>query len=133
MHRYIREKPQYVRPSSTELQRTQKKLIYEEPAPFVSATHWSIIDRTKGELLFGKRETETRQIASLTKIMTAMVVLDLVKESASNNFAHLDSYVTILESASEMTGTTANLLDRDMLTVEDLIYGMMLPSGNDAA
>jgi D-alanyl-D-alanine carboxypeptidase (penicillin-binding protein 5/6) len=65
--------------------------------------------------------------------MTAMVVLDLVKESASNNFAHLDSYVTILESASEMTGTTANLLDRDMLTVEDLIYGMMLPSGNDAA
>jgi D-alanyl-D-alanine carboxypeptidase (penicillin-binding protein 5/6) len=99
----------------------------------VSATHWSIIDRTKGELLFGKRETETRQIASLTKIMTAMVVLDLVKESASNNFAHLDSYVTILESASEMTGTTANLLDRDMLTVEDLIYGMMLPSGNDAA
>jgi D-alanyl-D-alanine carboxypeptidase len=32
-----------------------------------------------------------------------------------------------------MTGTTANLLDRDMLTVEDLIYGMMLPSGNDAA
>ena len=99
----------------------------------MSATHWSIIDRTKGELLFGKRETETRQIASLTKIMTAMVVLDLVKESASNNFAHLDSYVTILESASEMTGTTANLLDRDMLTIEDLIYGMMLPSGNDAA
>lgn len=99
----------------------------------MSATHWSIIDKTKGELLFGKRETETRQIASLTKIMTAMVVLDLVKESASNNFAHLDSYVTILESASEMTGTTANLLDRDMLTVEDLIYGMMLPSGNDAA
>ena len=99
----------------------------------MSATHWSIIDRTKGELLFGKRETETRQIASLTKIMTAMVVLDLVKESASNNFAHLDSYVTILESASEMTGTTANLLERDMLTVEDLIYGMMLPSGNDAA
>ena len=99
----------------------------------MSATHGSIIDRTKGELLFGKRETETRQIASLTKIMTAMVVLDLVKESASNNFAHLDSYVTILESASEMTGTTANLLDRDMLTVEDLIYGMMLPSGNDAA
>ena len=99
----------------------------------MSATHWSIIDITKGELLFGKRETETRQIASLTKIMTAMVVLDLVKESASNNFAHLDSYVTILESASEMTGTTANLLERDMLTVEDLIYGMMLPSGNDAA
>jgi D-alanyl-D-alanine carboxypeptidase (penicillin-binding protein 5/6) len=66
--------------------------------------------------------------------MTAMVVLDLVKEfEASNNFASLDSLVTILESASEMTGTSANLLDRDMLTVEDLIYGMMLPSGNDAA
>lgn len=66
--------------------------------------------------------------------MTAMVVLDLVKEfEASNNFASLDSLVTILESASEMTGTSANLIDRDMLTVENLIYGMMLPSGNDAA
>jgi len=64
--------------------------------------------------------------------MTSLVVLDLCKES-KNNFADLESYVTILESASEMTGTTANLLDRDMLTVEDLIYGMMLPSGNDAA
>ena len=66
--------------------------------------------------------------------MTAMVVLDLVKEfEASNNFASLDSLVTILETASEMTGTSANLIDRDMLTVENLIYGMMLPSGNDAA
>jgi len=64
--------------------------------------------------------------------MTSLVVLDLCKDS-KNNFADLESYVTILESASEMTGTTANLLDRDMLTVEDLIYGMMLPSGNDAA
>lgn len=65
--------------------------------------------------------------------MTALVVLDICKEPKMNNFADIDSYITILESASEMTGTTANLLDRDMLTVVDLIYGMMLPSGNDAA
>ena len=39
-----KEKITYVRPSSTEFIKTQKKLIYEEPAPYVSATHWCIID-----------------------------------------------------------------------------------------
>ena len=41
--------------------------------------------------------------------------------------------MTITPSAAEMEGTSAQLLDRDLLTIEDLIYGMMLPSGNDAA
>jgi len=47
-------------------------------------------------LLFGKRENEIRQIASLTKIMTTLVVLDIIEElKSTNNFASLDSYVTI--------------------------------------
>lgn len=35
--------------------------------------------------------------------------------------------------SSQMNGTTAELKHRDIITVEDLLYGMMLPSGNDAA
>lgn len=50
---------QYDRPSSTELAQTQMKLIYENPAPFVSATNWCIVNRKKADLLFGKRETES--------------------------------------------------------------------------
>lgn len=70
------------------------KLIYESPAPFVSATQWCIMDRKKNDLLFGKRETESWQIASLTKIMTATVVLDLIEEFENkSNFARLQSQV----------------------------------------
>jgi D-alanyl-D-alanine carboxypeptidase len=48
----------------------------ENPAPFVTASAWIIIDEgSKGEMLFGKNESDSRQVASLTKIMTSYVVL----------------------------------------------------------
>jgi D-alanyl-D-alanine carboxypeptidase len=53
-----------------------RQLIMENPAPFVTASAWIIIDdSSKGEMLFGRNEHESRQVASLTKIMTAYVVL----------------------------------------------------------
>ena len=41
--------------------------------------------------------------------------------------------IKISKAASRVIGTTANLLENDVLSVEQLQYGMMLPSGNDAA
>jgi serine-type D-Ala-D-Ala carboxypeptidase (penicillin-binding protein 5/6) len=41
--------------------------------------------------------------------------------------------VTVDETAVEVTGTSANLLAGDKLSVNELLYGLMLPSGNDAA
>ena len=41
--------------------------------------------------------------------------------------------VTIDEEAGEMSGTTAELIAGDVISVEQLLYGLMLPSGNDAA
>lgn len=66
------------RPSSAEIFQTQQKLLLENPAPYVSANNWVIIDRKKGDLMFGKCENESRQVASLTKIMTAYCVLNLL-------------------------------------------------------
>lgn len=43
------------------------------------------------------------------------------------------TYVTVDEVAGNMTGTSAELVAGDVLTVEELLYGLMLPSGNDAA
>jgi D-alanyl-D-alanine carboxypeptidase (penicillin-binding protein 5/6) len=43
------------------------------------------------------------------------------------------AYVTISRDASNVKGTTANLIEGDILTVSQLSYGMMLPSGNDAS
>ena len=67
----------------------------------------------------------------MTKIMTSYCVFQLLEEYASE--VSIDSVVTVSPSAARMNGTTANLLSYDKLTVKDLLYGMMLPSGNDAA
>ena len=59
----------------------------ENPAPYVSAYNWAIIDRKKGDLMFGKCETESKQIASLTKIMTAYCVLNLIERYSTSLYA----------------------------------------------
>ena len=43
------------------------------------------------------------------------------------------TYITISRQASNMKGTSAELKDGDIISVSQLFYGMMLPSGNDAA
>ena len=111
-----------------------QKLLLENPAPYVSASNWILLDRKKGDLLFGKCETESKQVASLTKIMTAHCVMNLIESfRGESKYANLSNEVKILRPVSQICGTSACLLDGDSLTVEQLMYGMMLPSGNDAA
>lgn len=43
------------------------------------------------------------------------------------------TYITVTRFAARVKGTTADLIEGDILTVNQLFYGMMLPSGNDAA
>lgn len=69
-------------------------------------------------------------MASLTKMMTAYTVLNLVDKLGIDMTTEL---LTIGEEATHVIGTSAELVAGDMLTIEQLMYGMMLPSGNDAA
>lgn len=66
--------------------------------------------------------------------MTSLVVLELL-EQCEGVSPHIGQgkLIKIPFSASQLCGTSANLLADDMLTVEQLMFGMMLPSGNDAA
>jgi D-alanyl-D-alanine carboxypeptidase len=107
-----------------------RKLIFETPAPFISASSWVILDRTSGEILFAKNEFEERQVASLTKVMTCLVVLTLIDRFGIGEHREI---VTILHCCAELNGTSASLVPGDHLTVWELLHGMMLPSGNDAA
>ena len=68
-------------------------------------------------------------MASLTKIMTCILSLYL---SRKFNLS-LDSIVKISRRASSLIGTSAELEAGDKICLKDLLYGMMLPSGNDAA
>ena len=84
--------------------------------------------------MFGKCENESRQVASLTKIMTAFCVLNLLdKYGGTSKYASLQTQIKISRQVSIINGTTADLREGDTLTVNELMYGMMLPSGNDAS
>lgn len=84
-----------------------------------------------GQLLFGKCEQERREFASLTKIMTFHVVQLYAKRN--NNLDLRAVQVPISKNAARINGTSARTRAGDIFPCTDLLYGMMLPSGNDAA
>lgn len=97
--------------------------------PVVSAKGWVVADGATGRVLGAANETTPLVLASTTKIMTAYIVLRL----ASDDPKVLDEVVTVSEKAAKTTGTGARLKAGEKLAVRDLLYGLMLPSGNDAA
>ena len=84
-----------------------------------------IFDRNSGEVLWGKQENMRLPMASTTKIMTSIILLESGKD--------LNEIVKIDKKAAAIGGSTMGLKTGDELTLNDLFYGMMLPSGNDAA
>lgn len=102
----------------------------DNPAPYVSARSWVITNLDTGECLFAKQEKDTRQVASLTKIMTFWVVINIC-EKFDIDLEKTD--ISILTPCASIGGTSARLLPGDKMNINELLYGMMLPSGNDAA
>lgn len=83
-----------------------------------------VIDRLTQSILYGKNEKNKVKMASTTKIMTAIVVL----ENSS-----LDTTVEASKKAAGTGGSRLGLKTGDKITIRDLMYGLMLCSGNDAA
>jgi serine-type D-Ala-D-Ala carboxypeptidase (penicillin-binding protein 5/6) len=97
--------------------------------PFVTAKTWAIADGRTGKVLWGHDETKQVDIASTTKIMTAYVVLRL----AASEPAVLDEMVTFSKRADGTIGSSSEVEEGEQLPVRELLYGLLLPSGNDAA
>lgn len=97
--------------------------------PFVSAKAWAIADGKTGKFLSGAHEAELRPMASTTKVMTAWVVLQLAQDDPKV----LEETVVFSERAAKTTGSSARLRAGERLPVRELLYGLLLPSGNDAA
>ena len=83
-----------------------------------------VIDADSGRTLYEKNADERRLIASTTKILTTLVVL---------NNARLDDTVTVTDEILKAYGSSIYIKPGEKFTVEDLLYGLMLRSGNDAA
>lgn len=90
----------------------------------ISAQHAIVIEHPSGEVIFEKNGYEQTEIASLTKVLTALIVLEQ---------SRLDEKVNIEKEHVAVEGSSIYLKEKDQMTVEDLLYGLMLRSGNDAA
>lgn len=98
------------------------------PPPAVSAKAWAVADGRSGELLRGHNADEPRKSASTTKMMCAYVVLHL----AAQQPAVLDEVMTFSKLADDTTGSTSGIRAGEKISVRECLYGLMLPSGNDA-
>ena len=90
----------------------------------INSRSYIVLDRKTNEVLFGKNQFEKRKMASTTKIMTALITLERV---------NLQDNVTVSKKAARTGGSRLGLKANDIITVNDLLYGLMLCSGNDAA
>jgi D-alanyl-D-alanine carboxypeptidase (penicillin-binding protein 5/6) len=93
-------------------------------APGVSAHSAIVIEQESGRVIFGKQEHEVRRIASITKIMTAILAIESGK---------MDEKVTVSKNAQGTEGSSLYLIAGEKIKLEDLVYGLMLRSGNDSA
>ena len=92
------------------------------PLNELSATSVVVQDAVSGVYLFRRASTMQLPPASTTKILTALVVLDSMS---------LDDVVKVGELKNN--GQTIGLITGEKMTVENLLYGMLIQSGNDAA
>ena len=90
----------------------------------ISAECAILIDAQTGRVLYEKQAEEKSLIASTTKIMTALVICEQTNV--------LDR-VKIPKEAVGIEGSSMYLKEGEVLTVQELLYGLMLQSGNDAA
>ena len=90
----------------------------------VAAKGAVLIDGASGRVLFGQNENQRLPEASCTKIMTALLALEN---------ADLGDEVTAGKNAHGVSGTSIYLSEGETLTMEQMLYGLMLRSGNDAA
>lgn len=94
-------------------------------APAVSAASAVLLDADSGRILYAQNENEERAIASITKLMTALVAAEYLDD--------LSQTITIQKAWTGIEGTSLYLKAGEEISLETLLYGLLLHSGNDAA
>lgn len=92
--------------------------------PKTNSRRYIVYDRISKSMIIGKNEDVKSAMASTTKIMTTIVILEK---------ADLNEKVTVSAKAGGTGGSRLGLKRGDKASVRDLLYGLMLRSGNDAA
>ena len=95
-----------------------------ENEPNINSRIGLIYDRNSGQVLFEKNGYKQTLMASTTKIMTAIVVVEN---------SNLSKIVEVDNKSAQTGGSRLGLKKNDKITINDLLYGLMMKSGNDAA
>ena len=95
-----------------------------QEAPQTAAQSVVLMDGESGRILYEKNSGEERPIASITKIMTALIAIE---------GGGLDEEVPIKREYTLTEGSSLYLKPGETLTLRELLYGLLLVSGNDAA
>ena len=99
-------------------------LFFPVRAEAISAEKAYVLDAVSGEVLYAKNADAQSLIASTTKIMTALIVCEQ---------CNVLDRMRIPKEAVGIEGSSMYLQEGEVLTVQELLYGLMLRSGNDAA
>ena len=99
-------------------------LASEEKELNLNARSCVVLDRNSKKIIFGKNEYNKVKMASTTKIMTATIIIEN---------CDLNKTITISKKAASTGGSRVGLKSGDKITIRDLLYGLLLCSGNDAA
>lgn len=83
-----------------------------------------VMDMESGRILYEKNADEKRPMASLTKIMTSILLVEN---------CDMDELIEVPQAAANIGGSTVGLKKGDKVTARSLLYGMLLSSGNDCA
>ena len=109
---------------SSEISETIAQTTDSLEASSINSRSCIIYDRNSHMILYGKNETKQVKMASTTKIMTSLVIIEN---------CDLSETIEVSKKAAGTGGSRLGLKAEDKITIKDLLYGLMLCSGNDAA
>lgn len=113
----------------TFLFQTAAAVSAESAGPTVSAKSAILMEASTGEILYESNPDERLPIASVTKIMTMLLIMEAIDSGKIT----LDEMVTASERAKSMGGSTMFLETGEQLTVSDMLKGIAVASANDGA
>jgi len=100
----------------------------EEAPPAIAASAWLLMDHHSGQVLAAQNPDQKVEPASLTKVMTAYIVYTALRDGRLRR----DQVVPVSEKAWKAPGSRMFIDPRQRVTVDELISGMVIQSGNDA-
>lgn len=92
--------------------------------PILNSRYIAVLERSSKEVIYGKRENIKVPMASTTKIMTAVVLLENMEEKGLS----LNSEIEVCKEAANIGGSRLGLKTGDKIKLNDLLYGLMLCS-----